>query len=334
VLLPQLRRIRWAVRAALFLGVAASVAANVLHAQPNIISQTISAWPPLALLLTVELTSRIPMHRPSLAALRVCATITIAGIAAWVSYWHMQGVAVVYGETETSAYLLPISVDGLIVVASVSLVELAGRIRMHEERRDRLASGELAATGAQVVPVQFVEPAPVPAAPPLAAPAAVPVFHADPAPEPVLAAHEEPATEPGTRSDRGPRPSSDLLAEFVERSTAAAPVSPAVAPAVAVTTRRPVAYANGSTPPARSGVARPAASAPARTVVTAPTKATGSDTPRQRRPRPVQETADLADAMKAMNPELSEKELADQLGISATRLRQVKREAREAGARR
>ena len=53
VYLPQLRRIRWAVRATLLLGVSASVAANVLHAQPNIISQTISAWPPLALLLTV-----------------------------------------------------------------------------------------------------------------------------------------------------------------------------------------------------------------------------------------------------------------------------------------
>ena len=156
MLLPQLRRIRWAVRAALILGVAASVAANVLHAQPNIISQTISAWPPLALLLTVELTSRIPMHRPALAALRVFATITIAGIAAWVSYWHMQGVAMKFGETETSSYLLPLSVDGLIVVASVSLVELAGRIRVFEERleRDR--------TAPPVPPVQFVEPAPVP----------------------------------------------------------------------------------------------------------------------------------------------------------------------------
>src|SRR5215472_15460396 len=101
VLLPQLKRIRWAVRATLMLGVAASVAANVLHARPEIVSQVISAWPPLALLLTVELTSRIPMHKPLLAGIRVLATATIAGIAAWVSYWHMQGVAVKFGETET-----------------------------------------------------------------------------------------------------------------------------------------------------------------------------------------------------------------------------------------
>jgi hypothetical protein len=51
----------------LVLGVAASVVANVLHALDNPISQSIAAWPPLALLLTVELISRVPVHRRSLA---------------------------------------------------------------------------------------------------------------------------------------------------------------------------------------------------------------------------------------------------------------------------
>lgn len=125
--LSQLNRLRWAVRAVLVLGIAASVAANILHAEPNPISRTISAWPPLALLLTVELTSRIPVHRPLLAVVRIGATASIAGVAAWISYWHMVATAARYGEA-SSSYLLPITVDGLIVVASVSLVELAGRI--------------------------------------------------------------------------------------------------------------------------------------------------------------------------------------------------------------
>src|SRR5262249_35445449 len=116
--LGSLRRVRWAVRATLALAVGASVAANILHANPNPISQAIAGWPPLALLLTVELVSRIPMHRPLLAGVRVLATAVISGIAAWVSYWHMVGVAGRYGETDSSPYLLPISVDGLIVVAS------------------------------------------------------------------------------------------------------------------------------------------------------------------------------------------------------------------------
>ena len=104
--LPQLRRVRWAVRATLLLGVAASVAANILHAEPNPVSQMIAAWPPLALLLTVELISRVPVHRRSLAMVRLFATTAIAGIAAWVSYWHMAGVAARYGETGASPFAM------------------------------------------------------------------------------------------------------------------------------------------------------------------------------------------------------------------------------------
>jgi len=117
------------VRFTLVLGVAASVAANVLHARPDPVAQIIAAWPPLALLLTVELISRVPVVRRLLAAARLVATTGIAAIAAWVSYWHMAGVAARYGEQGASPFLLPLSVDGLVIVASVSLVELAGRIR-------------------------------------------------------------------------------------------------------------------------------------------------------------------------------------------------------------
>ncbi|MFI6333221.1 DUF2637 domain-containing protein [Micromonospora chersina] len=130
VAVVHLKRLRWAVRATLTLGVAASVAANVLHARPNPISQIIAAWPPLALLLTVELISRVPHHRRSLGIIRIAATSVIAAIATWVSYWHLVGVAARYGEAGAgAAYLLPISVDGLVIVASVSLVELTARIR-------------------------------------------------------------------------------------------------------------------------------------------------------------------------------------------------------------
>ncbi len=122
-------RLRWGVRTALVLGVAASVVANILHAQPHLISQAIAAWPPLALLVTVELIARVPVHRRALAAVRLLAATAIAGIAAYVSYWHMVGVAARYGETGASPYLLPLSVDGLIIVASICLVEISGRLQ-------------------------------------------------------------------------------------------------------------------------------------------------------------------------------------------------------------
>jgi hypothetical protein len=112
----------------LLIGVAASVAANILHANPNPISQTIAGWPSLAFLLTVELVSRIPVTRRLRAAIRIAATAVIAGIAGWISYWHMVDVAARYGESSSSAHLLPFTVDGVIVVCSVSLVELAVRV--------------------------------------------------------------------------------------------------------------------------------------------------------------------------------------------------------------
>ncbi|MCY1140227.1 DUF2637 domain-containing protein [Actinoplanes sp. Pm04-4] len=161
MILEQLRRVRWAVRATLLLGVAASVVANVLHARDNPISQAIAAWPPLALLLTVELISRVPVHRRYLTALRLLATAIIAGIAAWVSYWHMVGVAARYGETGASPYLLPLSVDGLIVVASICLVELGGRISTLE-RPAHFAAAVPDPAPAPVAASAPREPAPVP----------------------------------------------------------------------------------------------------------------------------------------------------------------------------
>jgi hypothetical protein len=167
----KLHRVRWAVRSTLVLGVAASVVANVLHALDNPISQTIAAWPPCALLLTVELISRVPIHRRSLAVVRLLSIAVIAGIAAYVSYTHMVGVAIRYGETSVSAHLLPLSVDGLIVVASICLVELAGRIRDGEQ-------------GAAVAQAATDRPAPAPPrAPVFLAPASAPPAGAyEPAP--------------------------------------------------------------------------------------------------------------------------------------------------------
>jgi len=165
--LKSLKRIGWGTRAVFTLGIAASLAGNVLHAQDNAISQAISAWSPLALLLAVELISRIPARRGAASIARMGATAVIAGIAAWVSYWHMAGVASRYGESGASPYLLPVSVDGLIVVASISLVEISGRIRaLTEPAAATIATPDPAAEAAPetvAAPVEQVPASPAPA---------------------------------------------------------------------------------------------------------------------------------------------------------------------------
>jgi hypothetical protein len=138
--ITNLKRVRWAVRATLLLGVAGSVAANILHANPNPISQTIAAWPPVALLLTVELISRVPIHWLSLAAARLSATTAIAGIAAWISYWHMAGVALIRmswpsGPVAPGVHVVDMSTTGRAVRSAGRLPFAAGIDLDHAERR-------------------------------------------------------------------------------------------------------------------------------------------------------------------------------------------------------
>jgi len=75
----------------------------------------------------------------------------------------------------------------------------------------------------------------------------------------------------------------------------------------------------------KPAIARPVAAASGRTVVTNPvvTKPVDSNSPRPR--RPAEETAKLADAIEAMHPNISEAELAEQVGVSPNRLRTIRR---------
>jgi hypothetical protein len=118
-------RLRWLARLVLAFALLSSILANILHADRNPVSMIIAGITPLCLFLALELVTRLPVQRSALARGRWVATLGIAGIAAYVSYWHMVGVALRYGEPSTAAHLLPLAVDGLIIVATINLFELA-----------------------------------------------------------------------------------------------------------------------------------------------------------------------------------------------------------------
>ncbi|WP_433368504.1 DUF2637 domain-containing protein [Actinoplanes sp. CA-142083] len=323
VVLQHLRRVRWAVRATLFLGVAASVVANVLHALDNPISQAIAAWPPLALLLTVELISRVPVHRRWLAATRLLATATIAGIAAWVSYWHMAGVAARYGETGASPYLLPLSVDGLIVVASICLVELGGRIStLESETTSPAVAGQPAASSAAQGATLAPQPATASARPsavawPVASVAAGPEAGPDAIAEPIPSLI--PAPPMATPIPVGAGQRSRAAMDPRARTEIAAALShstgemPAFTPPPARQPRQP-ATAGRAVPAQRSTAASRAATS----------RAVPAAKKERRSPA---ETVALANRIKAERPSLTEAEIAAELGISASRWRTVRREA-------
>lgn len=124
-------------------GAVVSVGANVLHALDGggavDFGRVVAAgWAPVALLLVAELVARARQSGPWwIVTLRWAGTAVVAGVAAVVSYGHMRDLLLSYGETALVAHLLPLSVDGLLLVASLALASPGdtGARSGHVERR-------------------------------------------------------------------------------------------------------------------------------------------------------------------------------------------------------
>ena len=65
----------------------------------------------------------------------VLAVVAVAGVAAYVSYWHAVKVVAGAGEPGSIAHLYPIVIDGIIVAASMVLLDAA----RHSEAAPALA---------------------------------------------------------------------------------------------------------------------------------------------------------------------------------------------------
>lgn len=131
-----------------FVGVAVSVAVNQLDAH-TWIGKCLAGWPPVALLLTLEGLTRIPASKRLGAFGRVSATVAVAGAAGWLSYWHMVAAVADHEESVVNAHIWPATVDGLMVVMAVGMVELGARIRVLRSQDHRVA--DAAASAAELV---------------------------------------------------------------------------------------------------------------------------------------------------------------------------------------
>jgi len=70
--------------------------------------------------------------------LTATAVLIVAGIAATVSFLHISGLALKYGQPPAAAYLMPLSVDGLVATSSLAMLRSA---------RTGVTSGSLARAG-------------------------------------------------------------------------------------------------------------------------------------------------------------------------------------------
>lgn len=214
----------WAT-AAFILGIGVSVAGNVAHAsypshvvltaaraagetwQAPIGARAMAAFFPLALLLTVEILARVPWPRTfGWNAARYGGAALVAGVAAVVSYNHLNGLLRVYGEDELTARIGPLSVDGLMVVSGFALLAIGrhnAALAAPEPVREPVPEVQHVPAGAPVRPVAWppfvldqgpteaLRPVDVPAvAAPAEEPTPVPDAVPEPGPEQVRAARE------------------------------------------------------------------------------------------------------------------------------------------------
>lgn len=137
----------------MLMGFAVSVSANmadefVKHSRPEPGALFFGFFWPFALLFTTEVMARNEWPRHWVwNAVKVLGLTPVAGIAAWMSYWHLQSLILHYGETEFSSHIAPFAIDGFMLMCSAAL----------------LAPAAVAKAAARVpAPAPVVDPAPAP----------------------------------------------------------------------------------------------------------------------------------------------------------------------------
>lgn len=138
--LRTLTGLRKLCQGAVIFGFATSAGGNVLHAVQSYagshpvtltIAVVIAAWIPIIFGLMFEIATRIWFRREAALIMKIIAfvgAVGISGITAWNSYFHQRDAFIQFGD-ETQANLLPLAIDGLMIIGSVYLIELGFQIR-------------------------------------------------------------------------------------------------------------------------------------------------------------------------------------------------------------
>lgn len=162
------RRMRWFVAGVTLVGIVLSVTLNVLHAPKRWDMQTVGAFAPIAVFLAIEMVSRIPVTGRLLGGGRILASLGVGAGAGYISYLQQVDYLLKGGYTSDIAHIFPGIIDGLTVVATLSLVEVTRMLR-----KLTVAIGK-----------KVAQPATVPTIAPAVAPVEVPVAPVEPDPEP------------------------------------------------------------------------------------------------------------------------------------------------------
>lgn len=133
--IKHLKWLLWANRGMIAFGYVVSATFNVLHARWNFFSVLIAIVSPTLLILAFEIGSRIPIPaKPGWLrwigiGVRITTTVAIAGITAWISYFHQKDSFLRWGDDMTQAMLLPLAIDLFMIVGSVGVMEVNAQVQ-------------------------------------------------------------------------------------------------------------------------------------------------------------------------------------------------------------
>lgn len=133
--LKHYRRMWKVVGLMVLVGLGSSGILNVLHApqQGGWVAKLIGGIPPVALLVCLELISGIPVASRFGKTVRLASGGAVAALAFFVSFEHQLSFITGLGFAGNTAWAIPLIIDGWMIVASVSLFEVTGKIRALRE---------------------------------------------------------------------------------------------------------------------------------------------------------------------------------------------------------
>lgn len=138
--LELLSALRKLCQGAVIFGFVTSAGGNVLHAVNIwtgdsvaylVISVVIAILIPVIFGWMFEIATRVTFRKEAHLLMKVIAFLGAAGISAvtaWNSYFHQRDAFSRFGD-HTQAVLLPLAIDGLMIIGSVYLIELGFQIR-------------------------------------------------------------------------------------------------------------------------------------------------------------------------------------------------------------
>lgn len=213
------------------LAVAGLTRATAAQWSPELGAQLGAAFFPIALLVTVEVLSRVSWPSGwawSLA--RYGGTSLVAAVAAVASYLHLYDLLIAYGEDKLTAIIGPLAVDGLMVVCGFAMLAISRRKQEAAAAADGPVS-QTPDTPADIVPdtagpvpgVAAADIVPVPDMPAIESVSGTPDIAADITPDPAGDVAVDVAPDTASQGDMLPVPT-----RRKPRRAAAAPDADAV----------------------------------------------------------------------------------------------------------